>query len=65
MELGKEEEKDNVMENSYTMFQIREAAGRSQMFLIGVRQVFLKFHKKNPVLESLFNKFARLKRSAT
>ena len=37
MELGKEEEKDNVMENSYTMFQIREAAGRSQMFLIGVR----------------------------
>ena len=36
-ELGKEEEKDNVMENSYTMFQIREAAGRSQMFLIGVK----------------------------
>ena len=40
MELGKEEEKDNVMENSYTMFQIREAAGRSQMFFkIGILKI--------------------------
>ena len=40
MELGKEEEKDNVRENSYTMFQIREAAGRSQMFFkIGILKI--------------------------
>ena len=37
VELRKIEEKDNVMENSYAMFQIREAVGRSQMFFkIGV-----------------------------
>ena len=40
MELGKEEEKDNVRENSYNMFQIREAAGRSQMFFkIGILKI--------------------------
>ena len=40
MELVKEEEKDNDRENSYTMFQIREAAGRSQMFFkIGVLKI--------------------------
>ena len=40
MELRKEEEKDNVRENSYTMFQIREAAGRSQMFFkIGILKI--------------------------
>ena len=31
VELNKVEEKDNVMENSYAIFQIREAVGRSQM----------------------------------
>ena len=29
VELHKIEEKDNVMENAYVMFQIREAVGRS------------------------------------
>ena len=28
----KTEEKDNVMENSYILFQIREAVGRSEVF---------------------------------
>ena len=61
----KEEEKDNVMENLYTMSQIREAISRSQMFFkIGV-EISQEFHKKNPVLESLLNKVAGLKRSAT
>ena len=32
VELRKKEEKDNVMEKLYAMFQIREAVGRSQMF---------------------------------
>ena len=32
MELRKIEEKDNVMENSYAIFHIREAVGRWQMF---------------------------------
>ena len=32
-ELRKIQEKDNVMENSYAMFQIREAVGHSQILL--------------------------------
>ena len=37
VEFPKIEEKDNVMENLYAMFQIREAVGRMQMiFKIGV-----------------------------
>ena len=44
VELRKKEEKYNVMENSYAMFQIREAAGRSQIFFeIGVLGNFLRF----------------------
>ena len=41
VELRKKEEEHNVMENSYAMFQIREAVGRSQMFFkIGVPENF-------------------------
>ena len=41
LDLRKKEQKDNIMENSYTMFQIREAVGRSQMFFkIGVLKNF-------------------------
>ena len=66
VDLRKIEEKDNAMENSYAMFQIREAVGRSQIsFKIGVFKNLANFTKKNPVLESLFNKVAELKRSET
>ena len=42
VEVRKIEEKDNVMENSYAMFQIREAVGRLQMFFkIGVLENFV------------------------
>ena len=41
VELRKKEEEHNVMENSYAMFQIREAVGRSQMFFkIGLLENF-------------------------
>ena len=47
LDLRKKEQKDNIMENSYTMFQIREAVGRSQMFF---KMVFLKtLHEKSCV----------------
>ena len=51
VELRKEEEKDNVMENSSAMFQIREVVSRSQMFFrIGVLKNFLKIsHEKSCV----------------
>ena len=53
--------RNDVIENSDAMFQTREAVGHLQMFYqIGVR-CFLR----NPVLESLFNKVAGLKSSAT
>ena len=43
VELHKEEEKDNVMQNSSAMFQIREVVNRSQMFFrIGVLKDFVK-----------------------
>ena len=32
LEVGKTEEKDNVMENSYVLFQIRELVDRSEVF---------------------------------
>ena len=32
VELRKTVEKDNIMENSYVLFQIREAVGRSEVF---------------------------------
>ena len=32
VELHKTEEKDNVMKNSYVLFQIREAVGHSEVF---------------------------------
>ena len=48
------------------MFQTREAVSYSQMFFKNrCFQNFRKFHKKSYVLESLFNKVARLERSAT
>ena len=60
------EGKGNVMENSYAMFQIREAVGCWQMFFkIGVLKNLANLTKKNPVLKSLFNKVAGLKRSET
>ena len=66
VELHKIEEKDNVMENLYAMLQIKEAVGRSQMFFeTGALKNLANFTKKNPVLESLFNKVAGLKRSET
>ena len=58
VELRKKEKKDKFMENSYAMFQIREAVGRLQMLF----KISKEFHKKNPVLGSLFNKAAGLKR---
>ena len=45
VELRKIEEKDNVMENSYALFQIREAAGLSQMFF----KIVLLFLKISPI----------------
>ena len=57
VKLRKIEEKD-VIQNAYTMVQVREVVGRSRMFL-KISQVL----KKNPVLESLFNKVIGLKRS--
>ena len=47
VEVRKIEEKHNVMENSYAMFQIREAVGRLQMFF------------KIGVLENLVSLFSR------
>ena len=62
MELRKIEEKGKVMENSYAVFQIREAVGRSQMFFkIGLLKIS-QTSQETPVLESLFNKIAGLKR---
>ena len=47
VELRKKEEQHNVMENSYAMFQIREAVGRSQMFFkIGALKNFTNFTGK-------------------
>ena len=47
VELRKIEEEDNVMENSYAMFQMREAVGRSQMlFKIGILKNFANFTRK-------------------
>ena len=44
LELRKIEEKDKVMVNSYAMFQIREAMGRSPMiFKIGFHKNFANF----------------------
>ena len=41
------EEKDNGMENSYAMFQSREAVGHSQMFFkIGVLKYLANFTRK-------------------
>ena len=67
VELRKIEEKDNVMENSYAIFQIREAVGRSQMFFKTCVLKNFAIAKENSSvrLESLFNKVAGLKRSAT
>ena len=43
-----EETKDKVMGNSYTMLQIKEAVGRSQMFFkIGVLKNFVNFSRKH------------------
>ena len=52
VELRKKEEKDKVLENSYAMFQIREAVGRLQMLF----KISKEFHKKNPVLGSFLIK---------
>ena len=47
VELPKIEEKDNVMENWYAIFQIREAVGRSQMFFkLGALKNFANFKRK-------------------
>ena len=41
------EETDNVMENSYAMFQIRKVVGRSQMFFkIGALKNFLRISQE-------------------
>ena len=50
------------MENSYPMFQIREAVGHLQMFFkLGVLKSFQILREKS-VLESHFEKVAGLKR---
>ena len=65
MKLHKLEEKDNVMENLYAMFHIREAVGRLEMFFkIRVLKNLANFTKKI-LLQSLLNKVAGLKRSET
>ena len=65
MKLHKLEEKDNVMENLYAMFHIREAVGRLQMFFkIRVLKNLANFTKKI-LLQSLLDKVAGLKRSET
>ena len=47
VEVRKIEEKHNVMENSYAMFQIREAVGRLQMFFkIGVLENFVSLFSR-------------------
>ena len=47
VELCEIEEKDNVMEKSCALFQIREAVGRSQIFFkIGVFKNFENFKRK-------------------
>ena len=46
MELPKIDKKDNVMENSCAMFQIREAVGKQMFFKIGVLKNFTKFTGK-------------------
>ena len=47
LELRKIEEKDNVMEKSYALFQIRETVARSQIFFkIGVFKNFANFKRK-------------------
>ena len=66
MKLRKIEGKEKVMENSYAMFQIRQAVGLPQMFFkIGLLKNFANFTGKHPMLESLFDKVAGLKRPAT
>ena len=48
VELRKTEEKDKVIENSYAMFQIREAVDLSQMFFkIGLLKSFANFLGKH------------------
>ena len=54
-ELREIEEKDNVMENLYAIFQIREAVSRLQMFVkIGAFKNFANFARKI-LCYSLFN----------
>ena len=60
VELRKTVEKDNVMENSYAMFQIREA---SVVRRCSSKQVFLKFSQISQ--EKSCVGVAGLKRSAT
>ena len=57
MEFYKIEEIDDAMVHSYTIFQIREAVGRSQMF-------FKVEVLKNFVRKSLLNEVAGLERTA-
>ena len=63
VELHKTEEKD-VIEKLYVLFQTEKQSVVQKFFKIGVLK-FCKFHRKNPVLESLFNKVARLEKFAT
>ena len=51
----KEEEKDNVMENLYVIFQIREAVVHSQMFFeTGVLKNFLKISQEKSCIRDPF-----------
>ena len=65
MELPKIDKKDNVMENSCAMFQIREAVGKQMFFKIGVLKNFANFTGKILCWSLFYNKVSGLKRSAT
>ena len=55
VELRRMEGKDNVMENSYAMFQIREAVGCWQMFFkIGVLKNLANLTKKKSCVKVPF-----------
>ena len=66
MKLREIEAKYKIMENSCTIFQIKEAVGRSHIFF--KKYMFFKISQisqETPVLESLFKKVSGLKSYAT
>ena len=55
VELCKKEEKDNVMENLFAMFQIRKAVGHSQIyFKTGILKNFLRISQEKSRIRVAF-----------